>query len=155
MDLPFIFRGLTIGGDSWHTELVKQMALDLGDIRPPVIAGDTAASHDEYRKFRHLVRNIYTTNLDISCMEHLVEDLPKDVGKAKPGIERISPISWSDSQRRLNYPLRAGMDGDTYGSRALQEVKSREGFSFPAHFMKYGAAATYSATQLPTQYHWR
>ena len=69
--------GGPLGGDSWHTELLKQMALDLGDIRPPVLGSETAAWLDEYRKFRHLVRNIYTTNLDINRIEHLVEDLPE------------------------------------------------------------------------------
>jgi hypothetical protein len=68
--------GGPLGGDSWHTELLKQMALDLEDIRPPVLGSETAAGLDEYRKFRHLVRNIYTTNLDINRIEHLVENLP-------------------------------------------------------------------------------
>jgi hypothetical protein len=68
--------GGPLGGDSWHTELLKQMALDLEDIRPPVLGSETAARLDEYRKFRHLVRNIYTTNLDIKRIDHLLENLP-------------------------------------------------------------------------------
>lgn len=69
--------GGPLGGDSWHTELLKQMALDLEAIRPPVIGTETAARLDEYRKFRHLVRNVYASNLDIDRMQHLVKDLPQ------------------------------------------------------------------------------
>lgn len=31
---------------------------------------------DEYRKFRHRIRNIYATNLDPERMKHLVLGLP-------------------------------------------------------------------------------
>lgn len=56
--------GGTLGGDAWHTELLKQMSLDVSKVRPSVIQAETGKRLDEYRKFRHLVRNIYTTHLD-------------------------------------------------------------------------------------------
>ena len=31
---------------------------------------------DEYRRFRHLIRNIYTTALDPKRMIHLIDSLP-------------------------------------------------------------------------------
>jgi hypothetical protein len=37
---------------------------------------DTATKLDEYRKFRHRIRNIYATNLDPDRMKHLVDGLP-------------------------------------------------------------------------------
>jgi hypothetical protein len=40
------------------------MSLDVPDVRPPVLQTETAARLDEYRKFRHRIRNIYATNLD-------------------------------------------------------------------------------------------
>jgi hypothetical protein len=68
--------GGTLGGESWHRETLKQMTLDLESVRPPVLQSSTAQSLDEYRKFRHLIRNIYATNLDVSRMDILVTELP-------------------------------------------------------------------------------
>jgi hypothetical protein len=68
--------GGVVGGDAWHTELLRQMALDVPDLRPPAIQAATADQLDEYRKFRHRIRNIYTTNLDPERMAHLVLQLP-------------------------------------------------------------------------------
>lgn len=64
--------GGVVGGDAWHAELLKQMALDVPDVRPPVIQMATAAELDEYRKFRHRVRNIYASSLDPERMAPLV-----------------------------------------------------------------------------------
>ena len=64
--------GGALGGEGWHTELLRQMSFDLPDVRPAVILTDTAARLDEYRKFRHRIRNIYATNLDPDRMAPLV-----------------------------------------------------------------------------------
>ena len=68
--------GGALGGESWHTELLRQMSLDVPDVRPPVLQAETAARLDEYRKFRHRIRNIYATNLDPDRMASLVISLP-------------------------------------------------------------------------------
>ncbi len=67
--------GGALGGEAWHAELLRQMALDVPDVRPPVLEQDTANKLDEYRKFRHRIRNIYATNLDPDRMAHLVTGL--------------------------------------------------------------------------------
>jgi len=63
-------------GESWHQGLVSQMAREMADVRPAMINVDVAAGLDEYRRFRHLVRNVYTTNLVPSKMQGLLERLP-------------------------------------------------------------------------------
>lgn len=68
--------GVKLGGEHWHTELLRQMSLDLPQVRPPVLSRETAERLDNYRKFRHLIRNIYTTNLVPSELEKLVVALP-------------------------------------------------------------------------------
>jgi hypothetical protein len=68
--------GSRLGGAEWHAELVRQMTLDLGRVRPPVIRTETAYALDELRRFRHLVRNIYAANLLPNRMHLLVDDLP-------------------------------------------------------------------------------
>lgn len=50
-------------GGNWHQELMRQMAAEMKDLRPAVISRETRDCLDEFRAFRHLVRNIYTFNL--------------------------------------------------------------------------------------------
>ena len=64
-------------GEYWHRELLLQMARDLPDIRPAVISSESVSSLDEVRRFRHLVRNVYTFNLDPKKMESLIAILPQ------------------------------------------------------------------------------
>ena len=51
------------------------MAEDVKDIRPAVISKETSDKLDQYRRFRHLVRNVYATNLKPDKMLVLVEGL--------------------------------------------------------------------------------
>ncbi len=68
--------GGALGGEAWHAELLRQMMLGVPKIRPPVLSEESGAWLDEYRKFRHRVRNIYATNLVPDRMQYLVKDLP-------------------------------------------------------------------------------
>jgi hypothetical protein len=63
-------------GKIWHRQLIQQMARDLTEVRPAVIGAESAVALDEFRRFRHLVRNIYTFNLDPDKMASLVTVLP-------------------------------------------------------------------------------
>ncbi len=64
-------------GANWHHDLLRQMATDLADARPAVISEETAAALDEFRRFRHLVRHVYTIHLDPQKMRPLLESLPE------------------------------------------------------------------------------
>jgi hypothetical protein len=68
--------GGTLGGADWHTELLRQMTLSLGKVRPAVLQAQTAQRLDEYRKFRHRIRNIYATNIDPKRLQGLMDELP-------------------------------------------------------------------------------
>jgi hypothetical protein len=46
-------------GPDWHREILSQCSIDLPGARPAVIDTATRAALDEYRAFRHLVRNAY------------------------------------------------------------------------------------------------
>ncbi len=63
-------------GETWHRALLHQMAHDLTGIRPAVIGQDSALPLDELRRFRHLVRNVYTMNLSPDKMTGLMSTLP-------------------------------------------------------------------------------
>lgn len=48
---------------TWHQDLLKLVSKDVPRIRPAVISDNTAFRLDKLLRFRHLVRNIYTTNI--------------------------------------------------------------------------------------------
>ncbi|MCK5008064.1 MAG: hypothetical protein KAR73_11795 [Spirochaetales bacterium] len=67
--------GATLGGDVWHTELLRQVELEVPSLRPAVISSETRRRLDECRRFRHRLRNIYAANLNASQLEGLVSQL--------------------------------------------------------------------------------
>lgn len=60
-------------GENWHQELLKQMNTEIEGIRPAVISDSSYVRLNEYRGFRHVVRNIYTYNFNPVKMRKLVE----------------------------------------------------------------------------------
>ena len=62
-------------GSEWHRQLLLQMSTDLDPIRPAVIQPETQRCLDEYRTFRHVVRNVYTFNLRPDRVEQLTTQL--------------------------------------------------------------------------------
>ncbi len=70
-------------GEAWHRELLRQMTFDVTGIRPPVISEETSRQLDEYRRFRHMVRNVYAEHLDPKRVGELVEKLSMLWGQLK------------------------------------------------------------------------
>jgi HepT-like protein len=60
-------------GENWHQTLLKQMAEEVTEVRPAVISDSVRVGLDEYRGFRHIVRNIYTYKFDSARIEKLTE----------------------------------------------------------------------------------
>jgi len=52
------------------------MAQDVRELRPAVISPERISSLDELRRFRYLVRNVYTFNLVPDKIEPLITALP-------------------------------------------------------------------------------
>lgn len=67
--------GSTPQGPDWHRDLLLQMSGEISGRRPPVISRATRHCLDEYRSFRHIVRNVYTFNLRPTRVRELVGDL--------------------------------------------------------------------------------
>lgn len=63
-------------GPNWHRELLSQMTLDMAGLRPAVLRRETAGRLDEYLRFRHVVRNLYTWSFDASKLGGLITVLP-------------------------------------------------------------------------------
>jgi len=63
-------------GETWQRDLLHQVANDCSGVRPAVNDRDIALTLDGFRRFRHLVRNVYTLNLLPERVENLVSALP-------------------------------------------------------------------------------
>ncbi len=64
-------------GEMWHRYLLHQVSQDIADVRPAVISPNSGRALDEFRRFRHLVRNVYTMNLIPERMAGLMAQLPE------------------------------------------------------------------------------
>ncbi len=74
-------------GDNWHLELLRQMATEIELVRPHVISKETKNILDEYRGFRHVVRNVYSFHLSSAKISPLVNKLPKTFNRVKKELE--------------------------------------------------------------------
>lgn len=60
----------------WHKDLLYQMAQEIPQVRPAVISEKSRSRLDEFRGFRHVVRNVYTFKFDPEKVEKLATDVP-------------------------------------------------------------------------------
>jgi hypothetical protein len=72
-----VIDGSVPTGSTWHQALLQQMAMDLPGVRPPIFSASTIALLDEYRAFRHVVRNVYAFQLDPARLQQLVREAPR------------------------------------------------------------------------------
>jgi hypothetical protein len=63
-------------GANWHQVLLEQMAAEIPTKRPAVISDGMRDSLDEYRGFRHIVRNIYPFQFDAPKIQEIVARVP-------------------------------------------------------------------------------
>lgn len=62
-------------GPDWHRDLLVQMSAELASVRRSVILPETRHCLDEYRSFRHVVRNVYSFNLRPARIDELLDGL--------------------------------------------------------------------------------
>ena len=71
------------GGSNWHQELIRQMGIEISGVRPAVISGELRIALEEYRGFRHIVRNVYTYYLNPEKLERLISMLRATLSTAE------------------------------------------------------------------------
>lgn len=69
-------------GENWHQALLEQMEKEVLGVRPAVISQKAREQLEEYRGFRHVVRNVYAFSFDLTKLENLIV-------KAAPLFSRI------------------------------------------------------------------
>jgi hypothetical protein len=57
---------------NWHQELLGQMSMEIPEVRPAVISEELRELLEDYRGFRHVVRNVYTYHLSPEKIERLI-----------------------------------------------------------------------------------
>jgi hypothetical protein len=67
--------GIVPSGRNWQAELLGQMASEVVGVRPPVLSAPTRVCLEDYRAFRHVVRNVYSFNLHPERVRDLVARL--------------------------------------------------------------------------------
>lgn len=76
-DIARTIDGALPEGGDWHISLLKQMTVEIGDLRPAVIRIETRQHLDEYRGLRHVIRNVYAFNLRPARLSELVDHAPE------------------------------------------------------------------------------
>jgi hypothetical protein len=74
-DIARTLEGSIPPGATWHQALLLQMSSEVIGVRPAVVSNATRQCLDEYRSFRHIVRNVYTFNLRPARLRELVAGL--------------------------------------------------------------------------------
>lgn len=82
-DIARTIDGDIPSGSDWHIGLLVQMAAESSDRRPAVISSMVRDILDEYRGFRHVVRNVYAFNFRPSRLKELVNGLPDCFNSSK------------------------------------------------------------------------
>ena len=87
-------------GSGWHQALLQQLASEIPGVRTAVLQAQTREKLNRYRGFRHVVRNIYTFDLDPEQVELLVKHLQptmelvsQDLLKFADFLEQLATIS--------------------------------------------------------------
>ena len=60
----------------YHADLIRRMQLDIPGIRPALLSEGSARGLDELRRFRHLFRHAYGTDLDSAKVVDLADRVP-------------------------------------------------------------------------------
>lgn len=77
-------------GESWHRLLLEQMSHPLPKAaRPPVLQAGTVNTLDEYRRFRHVVRNIYGLELNWPQMQPLLNNANATIDTFAADIQKF------------------------------------------------------------------
>lgn len=90
--------GETPNGKNWHQMLLRQMSTEIPGKRPAVISQGAYNHLNDYRGFRHVVRNVYAYNFKTEKLRKLVMDLPATL--AQVSAELLAFASFLEHQHQ-------------------------------------------------------
>lgn len=77
-------------GSDWHRNLLLQMGRKVPNVREQVLSEEMVEELGDYLKFRHVVRNAYTFELDIGRVEELARRLTRLFPKLSRDLEEFA-----------------------------------------------------------------
>lgn len=80
-------EGSVPAGPEWHRDLLVQMTAEMPGVRPAVLSREARLSLDEYRGFRHVVRNLYAFNFRPGRLRELVDGLTACLAVLRSDLE--------------------------------------------------------------------
>jgi hypothetical protein len=93
-------------GPRWHRDLVAQMCLAVPKVRPQVLSPETCSTLRDYLEFRHVVRNVYTFNLQPDRINWLVGGLRRALNLVRRDLlafaEFLTELSTADEEDTQN-----------------------------------------------------
>lgn len=84
------FDGALPKTGAWHKELLTQMAEEVEGACPALLREETVDALLEYLKFRHVIRNIYPTQVKPERIGRLAETLPAAWLQVKADLEAFT-----------------------------------------------------------------
>jgi len=63
--------------ERWHKDLLNQIAIEIPQIRPPVISKVLRDELVDYFMFQHLIRNVYPFDINAKKVEELLDKLQR------------------------------------------------------------------------------
>jgi uncharacterized protein YukE len=84
----------------WHKALLYQMAQEVPQVRPAVISEKSRSRLDEFRGFRHVVRNVYTFKFDPEKVEKLATEVPGLFADISPELLAFADFLQQAAQER-------------------------------------------------------
>ena len=91
-------EGSLPSGPQWHRDLLIQMSKEVPGARPAVIAEDTFQCLENYRTFRHVVRNVYSFYLRPDRLQELVNALQSCSEAVKHDLTRFADFLEKSAQ---------------------------------------------------------
>jgi len=76
-------------GNSWHSQLLRNMALEIPQVRPRVIREETRDRLEEFLRFRHVVRHAYGYELKWRRMWDLLDSSDPAYTEFVKGAEKF------------------------------------------------------------------
>jgi hypothetical protein len=87
-------------GKEWHKALLYQMAQEVPQVRPAVISEKSRSRLNEFRGFRHVVRNVYTFKFDPEKVEKLANEVPSLFADISPELLAFADFLQQAAQER-------------------------------------------------------
>ena len=78
--------------EQWHRELVRNMTLEIPEVRPAVLDPALAEALGAYLRFRHLFRDVYGSVIEAERLHPLEERLPATLAAFRERIRAF--LSW-------------------------------------------------------------